>query len=259
MKICAVSYLNTKPFLYGLEHQIKDLEIILQIPSLCVEHFKNQNSDVALIPAGALLDFQEILLIDDFCIGANGKVDSVFLFSEQPIHNLKTIYLDNHSRTSNGLVKILANYYWKQALYFQNIPQNSDSFDFIKPSTGAVVIGDRAIKLKNHYAFIYDLAYEWKEWTGLPFVFAVWAIHPQNNYLNLIPVIKNAFAYGLSHIEEVATIWSNAFGVNKNEVLDYYQKNISYELDKTKKQALKLYLQYLANLEKNSIPNLNYC
>jgi chorismate dehydratase len=191
MKICAVSYLNTKPFLYGLENLIPDAEIVLHIPSLCVEHFQNHLSDVALIPVGSLLDFQEVHVIDDFCIGADGKVDSVFLFAQKPIHQLNTIYLDAHSRTSNGLAKVLAKYHWNQNLHFLNTPLNRDSYQFINDTAGAIVIGDRSIQRKNDYLYVYDLAQEWKHWTGLPFVFAVWAFHYSEYIIEKIPDRKS--------------------------------------------------------------------
>lgn len=258
MKICAVSYLNTKPFLYGIENQIIEAEIILQIPSLCVENFKNYGSEFALIPVGSLLDFDEVALVNDYCIGANDKVDSVFLFSQQPIHNLKSIYLDTHSRTSNGLIKVLMKFHWNHKVDFLNTPQNSESFHFIHENTGAVVIGDRAIQLKNNFPYSYDLAFEWKKWTGLPFVFAVWAFHFNSLTLEFLPKIKSAFQYGLNHIEDVASLWCNAFQVSKESVLHYFQNNISYDLTHDKKEGLKLFLQYLATIENRLIPNIRY-
>lgn len=258
MKICAVSYLNTKPFLYGIENQMIDTEIILQIPSLCVEHFKNHLSDIALIPVGSLVDFDEVHLVSDYCIGANGKVDSVFLFSQNPIHQLKAIYLDTHSRTSNGLIKILCKYHWNQNIDFLKTPSNTDSYQWINENIGAIVIGDRAIQIKNHYPYVYDLAYEWKSWTGLPFVFAVWAFHFSSAILEKLDLLKNSFCYGLSHIEEVATLWSNAFHTDKENILHYYKNNISYELDNDKKEALKLYLQYLSHIENRNVPLIRF-
>lgn len=258
MKICAVSYLNTKPFLYGIEQQLNDWEIILQIPSLCVEHFKNRLSDIALIPVGSLLDFEEVHLIDNFCIGANGKVDSVFLFSQKPIQNLEKIYLDVHSRTSNGLIKILAKYHWNLDIQFPHTPAHQDSFQWIDDISGAIVIGDRAIQLKNQYPYVYDLAYEWKKWTGLPFVFAVWAFHYSQNVLEQLTELKQSFSLGIESIEEVATIWSNAFQTDRKQVLFYYQNNISYALDFPKKEALKLFLQYLSHLENQKMPIIKF-
>jgi chorismate dehydratase len=258
MKICAVSYLNTKPFLYGLEKNIPDTEIILQIPSLCVENFKNHHSEMALIPAGSLVDFHDVTLIDNYCIGANDKVDSVFLFAHQPIKNLKKIYLDAHSRTSNGLIKILTKYHWNQKIEFVNTPYYKDSFEYIQKEIGAVVIGDRAIQIKRDYPYVYDLAYEWKLWTGLPFVFAVWAFHFEPYLLTKLPLIKDAFQFGLEHIDDVATIWSNAFGASKDTVLYYFQNNISYELTTEKKEALKLYLHYLSTIENLPLPCIRY-
>lgn len=258
MKICAVSYLNTKPFLYGLENLVPDAEIVLHIPSLCVEHFRNQSSDVALIPVGSLLDFSEVHIIDDFCIGANTRVDSVFLFAQKPIQQLGTIYLDAHSRTSNGLVRVLARYHWNRDIHFLSTPSNTDSYQFINGDTGAVVIGDRAIRLKNDYGYVYDLAHEWKIWTGLPFVFAVWAFHSSQQVIEEIETLKNAFRFGIDHIEEVATIWCNAFHTHREDVLYYYQNNISYELDKSKKEAMELYLHYLASIENANSPIIQY-
>src|SRR3546814_5182842 len=90
---------------------------------------------------------------------------SDLLFSRKPLEEIKTIRTDGHSRTSNLLARVLASRYWKSNATFGNTT-DADAF---------VLIGDRTFGLKDEYPYVYDLAAEWIRFTGLPFVFAVWA------------------------------------------------------------------------------------
>src|SRR2546428_3316192 len=117
IKISAVSYTNTKPFLYGIEQSgilTKNIiDLSLDIPADCAEKVIDGRADVGLIPVAALLKLPYYEIISDYCIGANGAVNSVFLFSTKPINEVKTIRLDTESRTSNNLAKLLIINYWK--------------------------------------------------------------------------------------------------------------------------------------------------
>lgn len=253
LRLNAVSYLNTKPFIYGLERQWApaDIQIKLLIPSLCAADFAAGGSDISLLPAGSLLDFDRITLLDQYCIGADGFVDSVFLFAQQPIETLTRVYLDWHSRTSNGLAQILFRNHWRQTVQFA---QEEDYQHRITGTTGGVMIGDRAIAARHRFAYAYDLARAWKDYTGLPFAFAVWAYRTDALSPQTLAAINQAFEYGMQHRDDVAAHYGPQFGMRADEAYDYLTRAIHYAFDAPKHQALQLFLTQLAELKNQPIP-----
>ena len=178
--ICIVNYLNTKPFLYGLEKSglTKVIDLQKDIPSVCAEKLINGVVDIGLVPAAALPKLDNYQILTDYCIGAVGKVDSVKLFSNVPLNEIKNILLDYQSQTSVNLVQILCSEFWKINPLFINTTIGFENS--IKDNDAAVIIGDRTFIIQNTYPFEYDLAQEWQKFTGLPFVFAVWASKKKN-------------------------------------------------------------------------------
>lgn len=242
MRLTAVSYLNTKPFIYGLFRSdlagIMDLS--LDIPSVCAQKLLSGEADIALTPVAIIPQLPQAYLVSDYCIGATGPVKTVCVFSEVPLENIQQLYLDFHSRTSVVLVQILCKHFWKIQPVF--IPASEGFENRISGNTAAVIIGDRAIGLENKYPFVYDLGEAWTIWTGLPFVFAAWIstkpIDPElSNRFN------QALRFGLDHIPELLKIipFNPAFDTEK-----YFRENISYELDDAKWQGLNRFLGYLA-------------
>src|SRR5262245_24497557 len=115
IKVSAVSYLNSKPFIYGLEHsEVKnEIDLQLDVPSTCAAKLFEDKVDLGLVPVAVLPDLDEYHIITDYCIGADGEVGSVLLLSEVPLNEIKTILLDYQSMTSVVLVQILADKFWK--------------------------------------------------------------------------------------------------------------------------------------------------
>jgi chorismate dehydratase len=253
IRLNAVSYLNTKPFIYGLERHFApaDISIKLLIPSLCAADFAAGGSDISLLPAGSLLDFDRITLLDQYCIGANGFVDSVFLFSQQPIETLTRVYLDWHSRTSNGLAQILLRNHWRREVDFA---QEEDYLHRIEGATGGVMIGDRAIAARHRFAYAYDLARAWQDYTGLPFAFAVWAYRTDALSAQVLAAINQAFEYGMQHREAVAAQYAPQFSLTQADAFQYLTQSIDYAFDARKHQALQLFLKQLAELKNQPVP-----
>src|SRR5215467_8843515 len=125
IKIAAVTYLNTKPFVYGI-HQSglsKEVELILDYPAGIAEELQNGNADVALLPVAVIPEIQNAEIVTDYCIGCDGTVSSVCLYSDVPIEEAKEIFFDYQSRTSVELAKILLNDFWK--LNLKSLPARS--------------------------------------------------------------------------------------------------------------------------------------
>jgi chorismate dehydratase len=242
MRLTAVSYLNTKPFIYGLFRSdlAGVIDLSLDIPSVCAQKLLNNEVDIALTPVAIIPQLPKAYLVSDYCIGATGAVKTVCVFSEVPLEEIQQLYLDFHSRTSVVLVQILCREYWHIQPIF--IPATEGFEQKIKGNTAAVIIGDRAIGLEDKYPYTYDLGEAWVKWTGLPFVFAAWVstrpVEPE-----MVKRLNLALRFGLDHLPELLKI------IPANPSFDterYFRENISYELDEAKWQGLNQFLTYLA-------------
>ncbi len=247
-QLALVSYLNTKPFIEGINQYFSESELDVRLlpPAECPKELLAGNSDMALIPVGSLVDFSGLAILKDHCIGANGRVDSVYLFSRVPIHEIEEVRLDPHSRTSNGLTRILMQNYWKHKVGF--VMPEGRNFELIQGSTAGVAIGDVAYKIKGEYEYVYDLSEEWKNYTQLPFVFAVWAYRPEHWPTDDLEKIKLALEWGRHHREEAARKWGKQFGYTLEGAITYLSKSIIYELDAPKHQSLERYIKELKEL-----------
>jgi len=242
IKISAVSYLNSKPFLYGLfKHDMdKEVELSLDIPSECARKLVSGEVDLGLVPVAVIPQLKESHIISDFCIGADGKVKTVSIFVMRPIEELTHLYLDYQSRTSVALAKLLLKDYWKQSPTL--LEANSQYIEQVKDTTGGVIIGDRTIGLEDRFPYVYDLSEAWTAWTGLPFVFAAWVA---NKALptSFISKFDAALADRINCIDQVAHLFQSSH--LHFDVLEYYQKYISYPLDEAKKAGMKRFLDAL--------------
>lgn len=242
LRITAVSYLNTKPFIYGLflSELANHLDLSLDIPSACAQKLLRGEADIALTPVAVIPDLPHAYLVSDFCIGATGPVKTVCLFSQTPLPNIRRILLDFHSRTSVALVQILCKHYWNIEPEF--VPASEGFEQHIKGDTAAVIIGDRAIGKERQFEYVYDLGAAWTEWTGLPFVFAAW-ISTKPLDPALLDAFNRALAAGIERVPQLIHILPTIPGFNLRE---YFRENISYELDEAKWIALNRFLTYLA-------------
>ena len=240
-----MSYLNTKPLLFGIKNHplINEIELVEDFPSAIGQMLIDGEIDIGLVPVAIIPQLKEWHFAGDYCIGCNGAVASVGIFSEVPMELIQKVFLDYQSRTSALLAQILFKEYWKKDVEY--IITSSDAYrKKIGGNTAALVIGDRALEQKNISVYSYDLGEAWKVHTGLPFVFAAWI---SNKKLSpaFIKQFNEANQYGLDHIIEVIEQNENAaFDLNA-----YFTKYISYHLDEEKKFGLTLFLQKLINTE----------
>jgi len=243
-----VSYINTKPFIEGLNRFFSSEEIDIKLlpPADCAPELREQRCDIALIPVGSLVDFEGIRLMKDHCIGADGAVDSVFLFSQLPISQVEEVRLDPHSRSSNGLTRVLLKNHWKREVTFQ--APRERSFDEIGGTTAGVAIGDKAYALRDQFKYVYDLSAEWKSYTGLPFAFAVWAYWPDRVEEGALEKLRDALEWGRIHGKEAARRWADEFGYTIPQAEKYLTETIRYNFDAAKHQALQRYLRELKAL-----------
>jgi chorismate dehydratase len=238
IRVGAVSYLNTKPLLYGIRHSnslMQQIEITEDYPAKVAQQLIDGTIDVGLVPVAIIPRLQEHFIITDYCIGTTGEVASVCLFSDVPLEDVTKVLLDYQSRTSVALTKLLLKNYWNTNPELEDA--NTDFRSSIKGTTAGVVIGDRAFEQRLQSKYMYDLGLAWKAYTGLPFVFAAWVANkPLPN--DFIETFNDANAEGLRHLDEViAGLQSPHYDLKK-----YYTQNISYNLDEKKRKGLKRFL-----------------
>ncbi|HVW95017.1 MAG TPA: menaquinone biosynthesis protein [Mucilaginibacter sp.] len=245
IKISAVSYTNTKPFLYGLQHSdiIDKIDLSIDVPADCAQKLIDGRVDIGLIPVAAILSLSQWEIVSEFCIGASGPVNSVFIFSNCDIKDIKILQLDPQSRSSNNLARVLLRNYWKtDHLMISDATDYGTSND---PNTAFVQIGDRTFGQKEKFKYVYDLAEEWKNFTGLPFVFAAWVANKPIP-ADFITAFNKAMQYGLDHRQEVI----NALPEHKDfDVQDYLMHKLDFELTEDKKTALHLFHHYIRKLD----------
>lgn len=241
IKVGAVSYLNTKPLLYGLEHgPIKnEIELVLDYPARLVEMLKTGAIDIGLVPVGALPELGEYHIVSDYCIGTEGEVASVAVFSQVPMEEIETVILDYQSRTSVKLCKLLLEKHWKKNVRFVDAKDEHYIQD-IKGTTAGLIIGDRALSFRGKSNYIYDLGLGWKDMTGLPFVFAVW-VSTQEIERFFIDKFIVSLKSGIELMSQVVANISFA----QYDVYTYLSENISYNLNKEKKEGLDFFLNNL--------------
>lgn len=244
IRISAVSYTNTIPFIYGLQnHPIrKEIDLSLDFPAACAEKLIADKVDIGLIPVAAILELPEAHILSDYCIGANGAVDSVFLFSNCPVQEIKYLQLDPQSKSSNNLALVLLKNYWKtmpELVYKAKEYGRSPH-----PFTAYVQIGDRTFGQINKHSYVYDLALEWKIFTGLEFIFAAWV---SNKPIN--DAFQSKFNQALKlGLDSRLQIFENMEMRKDFDLVDYLMHKIDYKLTESKKAALKLFHQYIKQL-----------
>lgn len=242
IRVGAVSYLNTKPLLYGIKNSpiIEEISLIEEYPARIADKLLQDEIDIGLVPVAIIPEMKEFHICTDYCIGSNGSVASVCLFSEVPLDQISTVILDYQSRTSVLLAEILFEKYWKQKPVF--VQADHDFIDQIGGTTAAVLIGDRALIQRSVSAYVYDLGEAWKALTGLPFVFAAWISNKKLDSL-WIGRFEEANAYGVRNIPQVLEQITDVFF----DFEKYYTRYLSYNLDAEKRKGLNLFLEMLAD------------
>lgn len=248
IRISAVKYANTYPFIYGLTESGFDQKVILETdhPADCASKLITGKVDIGLIPVAALPMLKEYQIISDFCIGANRNVRTVLLLSNCTFEEINTIYLDYRSRSSINLTKVLAKNYWKKEFNWVN---TSKGFDFltIERDEAVVLIGDQCFEFANSYCYKLDLAEEWVKFSGLPFVFACWTA---NKYLEseFIEEFNEALRMGVNNIDSVVEKFGQSGIITGVVLKNYLTENIDFNFNDDKKKALKMFLELMSKL-----------
>lgn len=233
-KLAYINYHNTAPYSYALRHLLTNdlLDIYTEVPSACARLFADQSVDIALVPVGALSSLSNFNILPDFSISCLGAVRTVCLFSNVPLGRIDTIFLDDHSRSSNLLTRVLAKEYWKIKPSYSTA---LSAFDENKLHA-KVAIGDKVFGIENSFAYKWDLGQEWYDYNGLPFVFAVW-VYRDGVETHLIQSLQGIFQQSL----EDPSKWLPEEG--NYQIRSYLQENIEFDFSAEKQKSLKVFFE----------------
>ena len=239
LRIGAVSYLNTKPLVYGLAdsdaHQLS-----FDLPSRLADQLSQRKLDVALVPSIEFLLDSDYVRVSDACIGCLRAVHSVKLYSRVPAERIQTLALDEGSRTSAAMVQIWLADHFSVRPQLHSLPIGDGLAD---ASTDAVLlIGDRAIgSSSDRYPMEWDLGEQWVSAYKTPFVFAVWTARRDTDVGDLDDTLSMARDAGVANLPQIAASECRHVGMNESECLTYLSHNLHFRFGAEQNQGLELF------------------
>lgn len=254
MRIAASTYLNSAPLVYsfsqGLRRETYDF-IGDAAPARCAALLAAGQCEVALIPVIEYQRVPNLRIIPDVAVASKSRVRSVLLASRRPLAEARSVALDTSSRTSQALVKILfRRRYGFLPAFAERTPDASIGCEnMLDDCDAALVIGDPAMRLeasaRQRGVLIFDLAEEWRAMTGLPFVFAVWAVREDAcaRAANLVRDFTAAKREGIDHIEQIASQYASDLALPRRDLLGYLRNNVNYDLDEENIAGLTRYFE----------------
>jgi chorismate dehydratase len=247
MRVGAVNYLNTKPLIEGLCRFDAGIELSLELPSRLADKMAAGELDVGLIPVVEYFRAGDYGHIPGIGIASRGPVLSVTLFSRVPWASIASVSLDEGSRTSAALTRILLAHRSKRNLLLRQLPIDVPADDV---STDAVLlIGDRAMKAcLPGFEYAYDLGEEWTNWTGLPMVFAVWAVRAGLDPKSIARPFEQAKSQGMKSIGAIAAREATRLGVDAGYCRRYLGQIIRYDLGHEEYRGLERFRQLASEL-----------
>jgi len=234
IRVSAISYLNTIPFVYGLQnHPVsKYIDMEFSTPADSAQKLMDGRTDISIVPVAVIPKIKNNLIFSDYCIGAEGKVASVLLCSGVPMEKIKAVYLDSESRTSAELIRVLALHYWKIAPEFRTFNFSEEPLNY---ESAYLLIGDKALRKGNSFKYVYDLAEEWIKFKSLPFVFACWTANRDLDQ-SFVAEFNEALSYGVKNIDKAIEKYSNGF--EREFARRYLAENVSFNLNEDKRKGL---------------------
>ena len=260
-KISIVKYLNAMPLAWGiLEGPQKDaFNPVLSTPAECAEQLSNGSVDIGLIPS---IEFQRIKgcrIVPGPAVASTHRVRSVILVSQMPLWKVKTVACDNGSRTSVALSRIIFNDFYHTHPDF--VPAEPNLGNMLANCDAALLIGDHALKfmedndrpnIEKQKPFvrlgaeplqIFDLAERWRFLTGLPFVFAFWAVREGFHDPSVVDALKQSRDFGVANRAAIAEKYSEPLQIKKEFIQEYLEKNVHYYMDQSCIEALDLFYE----------------
>lgn len=240
IRVGAVNYLNTKPLIHGLAAAAPHVDLVLDLPSRLADRLARAELDVALIPSIEFFQDPSYTIISDACIGCRGPVLSVKLFFRKPPAEVRSLALDEGSRTSAALAKILLHERHGIRPTLEPLPIG-EGLEATQ-ADAVLLIGDRAMHSPTgKFVEVWDLGDEWCRWAELPFVFAMWVARPGVELGDVEAQLSRARDSGLAHLDEIAAREAPLLGLTKPECLAYLRDNLYFYLGPRELRGLEMY------------------
>ncbi len=245
--MCAVSYLNTVPLVWGILHgSERDLfDLDFALPSECAGRLRDGRADIGLPPVAALLE-QDLSIYRGAGIACNGPVRTILLVSKVPFEAVRTLATDFGSLTSVLLARIVLRQEFGAAPALLSMAPELKPM--LQAADAALVIGDAALRLdprtlREQGLSVADLGEEWVRMTGLPMVFAVWAGHANVWSEQLESAFVQSARFGLQRLDDIARSEHARRGVSFEVARDYLRDNIVYELGEKEYRGMERFLE----------------
>ena len=244
-RIAASSYLNTAPLIWSFikGSQLDAVQLFTDTaPARCAQMLATGEVDAALVPVIESQRIPNIEMVPGVCVGSRSAVRSVVLVTRR--NNLKKVErvaLDNSSRTSVALVKIVFREFLKVEPQWETSPPNVKSM--LIHADAALVIGDPAMKIPRDRFLVFDLATLWHEYTGLGFVFAMWMARTESAAAVRSIDFAAARDEGLAHLDDIAAGYETQLGLSREEIREYLTKNIAFTMDGEMKKGMDLFFE----------------
>jgi predicted solute-binding protein len=245
LRVCAVSFLNTTPLVWGMLHGpqqgLFDLEF--RVPAGCAEQVASGAAAIGIVPSIELTR-QNLDIVPGAGIATHGAVRSILLIAKCPAGEVRTLAADSSSRTSVQLARVVLER--KYGTVVETIPHPPDLRAMLRIADAALLIGDPALRLDpDRLPFrVYDLGAEWVEMTGLPMVFAVWAGRPGVATVQIEEAFRGSWEYGRAHMDEIVAAESSSRGFPPGMVRTYLTCHIVHQLGPREYQGMNLFLEY---------------
>jgi chorismate dehydratase len=249
LRVCAVSYLNTVPLVWGMLHGEQQglFDLRFRVPAGCADMVASGAADVGIIPSFELIG-RDFGIVPGVGIACRGPVRSILLVSKKPANEIRTLAADASSRTSVALTRIvLARRYGVEPAVVTRPPDLARMLD---EADSALIIGDPALHIEPEGSpfHVYDLGREWTEMTGLPMVFAVWAGPREFVTPQMSAAFQDSCAFGLRSLERIAAKEAPARNLAEVLVRRYLGSHIVFEVGAPERQGMDLFLRYAREL-----------
>jgi chorismate dehydratase len=243
LRVGIVHYVNSRPLSRGLLRLAGENSLACELlpPAAIADRLRDGTLDVGLVPSIELARIPGLEVVPGLAIAATHEVRSVLLVSKVPVGEIESVALDENSRTSAALVRILVSERYGLEPEFR--PAAADLDAMLAECDAALLIGDPALTVPRERYVVLDLAGEWLEMTGLPFVFAVWAVRAGVDRPGLAEELRASFEIGLGELDAIVAETAAETGLPGPVLRDYYTRNLRFEMGAAEQAGLAEFLR----------------
>lgn len=247
IRVGAVTYLNAKPLIAALPEVDPTLELVIDYPSRLADGLVAGRLDVAMIPSIEYARNPGFTIVSDACIACDGPVRSVRLYGRVPVEDVQSLALDEGSRTSAALARILLKERFGVTPKLLPLPIGAKLND--TTADAVLLIGDRGMTpVEGQFEFVWDLGEEWSRWTSLPFVFSLWVARPGVELPGIAKALSKARDLGLARLEEIARREAPAIGIPEADGIAYLRDHLEFRLGRRQRLGLERFFALAESL-----------